>query len=200
MSTILILPDNATNGDVIKHLYEKNSDGIIFDYVHNDPECITIAAKSSWMDAPYEQDLRADALLMENPVYLQGLEDSWDCIKKIVLPKEDGGLQPAVIDFLFGCMNSYSILKMYAAKEAVSKVKVYEKTVNSKDPITVGDEVALMGEDVRGVVLHIEEMCNDITLATFITATGETFNKSTSLLVKTGKHIDAAKDLMESLR
>lgn len=60
--------------------------------------------------------------------YDKGLEDAWECLKKIELLPDEGGLTFDVLKNIFdGCFTLEGILKKYTVYEVVAKFKLYEK-------------------------------------------------------------------------
>ena len=105
-------------------------------------------------DKGYEQgyneghahQLASDHVFRESCVksaYKKGLNDAWECIKKLVFDKNDGGLTFTEIAEIFdGERLSAEILESYSASEAIAKIKEYEEKQNQADnEIKVGDEV-----------------------------------------------------------
>ena len=77
--------------------------------------------------------------------YQRGLEDAWECARKIALSVEDGGMRD-----VFNVDTCYSIFIRYSAQEAIAKIAEYEK---QKDAIKIGDEVRLNHDDTKAVVM-----------------------------------------------
>ena len=98
-----------------------------------------------------EKDGRADI----GTAYNKGLEDAWECAKKIYFTPEAGGLSRDELIDIFG--KSYDIPRKYSAKQAIDKIKEYEKKHKTDDEIKVGDEViSTCGPDMREyIVLRI---------------------------------------------
>jgi len=72
--------------------------------------------------------------------YERGLNDAWECAKKISLSVVDGGLSANEIEDIFGC-SFYYVPKAYTPLEAIAKIKEYKKRKQENDEIKIGDEV-----------------------------------------------------------
>lgn len=62
--------------------------------------------------------------------YNKGLNDAWECARKIVLSSTRGGMPLSVIvDEIFDdcCNNELNVLANYSASEAIAKIKEYEE-------------------------------------------------------------------------
>ena len=55
-----------------------------------------------------------------------GLEDAWECARKMMLSDEDGGIALSDIMKIFG-MTQYSAIKRFSASESIAKIKEYEE-------------------------------------------------------------------------
>ena len=61
-----------------------------------------------------------------NLTYERGLNDAWECARKMMLSDEDGGIALSDIMKIFG-MTQYSAIKRFSASEAIAKIKEYEE-------------------------------------------------------------------------
>lgn len=87
--------------------------------------------------------------------YKDGLNEAWECARKIVLGVADGGISIESFNELFG-MNYYEVMKNYSASEAIAKIKEYEEKKNQAE-FEIGDEVVgIYGE--KGYVTGIDEI------------------------------------------
>jgi hypothetical protein len=59
--------------------------------------------------------------------YEKGLEDAWECAKKVVLQYVEGGFKIDVFKKIFGESTYQSVLKKYTASETMQKIKEYEE-------------------------------------------------------------------------
>jgi hypothetical protein len=64
--------------------------------------------------------------------YKQGLNDAWECAKKIMLDVEDGGMSADDIIHIFDD-SPYSTFKKVSASEAIEKINKFEETKDVDD-------------------------------------------------------------------
>lgn len=70
--------------------------------------------------------------------YQRGLEDAWECSRRLLFNVEDGGMSTTELCEIFHRNGFYSILKDYSVQEVMKRIEDYEK---QKDAIKVGDEL-----------------------------------------------------------
>ena len=60
--------------------------------------------------------------------FYKGLEEAWECAKKIVCSPDDGGMSLCEMDKAFGfnVIHTYEVFKTYTANEAIEKIRAYE--------------------------------------------------------------------------
>lgn len=69
--------------------------------------------------------------------YEEGINDAWECAKRIVLnPNDEGGLTILDLFDIFGTMYPSCILSKHSALEAMGKIKAWEMDKEAKK----GDE------------------------------------------------------------
>ena len=74
--------------------------------------------------------------------YEQGLNDMWECARKIFVPVNKGGLSGDEVIQIFNSRAPYEIFDNYSALEAITKIKEYEENQKqTDDEIHVGDEI-----------------------------------------------------------
>lgn len=130
-----------------------------------------------------------------------GLEDAWECARKMMLSDEDGGIALSDIMKIFG-MTQYSAIKRFSASEAIAKIKEYEekqKPVEDAE-IKVGDEVIYCGggahDGVIGVVLGTEKEWVGVRFKSSWNCVGICKDK----LTKTGRHFPQIEEVLEQLK
>ena len=83
----------------------------------------------------YEGGVKQDVETIRNEAYQRGLNDAWVCARKIILIKEDGGLDTATYCEIFGCGKSFSaVLKTFTASECIEKIRQYEQEKEEHNP------------------------------------------------------------------
>lgn len=120
----------------------------------------------------------------EEASYEKGLNDGWECAKKICLTKRNGGIGVDSVKKIFKTADIGEIMKNFSPQEAIEKLKAREE----KQEIQVGDVVSIdckVGE-------HIVTWKNSETrtLHCMSLKTGGFSLTTESKVKKTGKHID----------
>ena len=62
--------------------------------------------------------------------YQKGLNDAWECARKVHLSIDEDGLSIEVLQRLFGTVGPVNVLRNFSASEAVAKIKEYEDKKN----------------------------------------------------------------------
>lgn len=110
------------------------------------PEGAEILTKEAYSDLC----MRASSAEREE-VYERGLNDAWECAKKIAT---SDGLQPDELETIFDHRGIDPIFECFSASEAIAKVKEYEdRQKKTNDEIHVGDEFFCLGSKYKYVVL-----------------------------------------------
>ena len=120
--------------------------------------------------------------------YNAGLNDAWECAKKISL------MSPDEIEKVFpGAAKNNRYNLGYSGTEAIEKLKAYEQQKADAE-IKVGDEVKYRTDDC-GVVTWIYG--ND---AYVLWQDGSTGNYAADELIKTGRHFNFLASLLEAMK
>ena len=126
--------------------------------------------------------------------YEAGLNDAWECAKKIVLDTGDGGLGACGRNEAFGLGDwAYPIMHTHTVSEAIEKLREYEA---KKDEIKVGDEVRLKDLGLIGVVTRLADLEQ---AACIMFDDGSATWKSVNGAKKTGRHFPI-EDILEQMR
>lgn len=123
--------------------------------------------------------------------YENGLNDAWECARKIYLNTDENGLSGNELYAIFGERGGY-ILKEYSASEAIAKIKEY-------DEIKVGDEVYC--SDRKAVVSRVVE--NEILagkLYSIVFFNGATSCVNGQGITKTGRYFPQIVEVFEQMR
>lgn len=134
------------------------------------------------------KDGQSSVQIDESVAYNDGLNDAWECAKRIYdyqVPYELFGLDDG-----YGFISPLSSCETMTAAEAIAKIKEYEES-KGKHKINVGDEVLNIFGD-RGYVTSV----GDVELCVLY-PNGSTGHSSKSTYTKTGKH---CKEIAELLR
>lgn len=136
----------------------------------------------------------------KNLEYDLGLNDAWECARKLMLGENDGGISIEESRKIFG-VGYYSALSNYSASEAIAKLKEYEekqKPVEDAE-IKVGDEVIYCGGGAHdgsvGVVLGAENSWREVRFKSCWNCVGVWKDS----LTKTGRHFDSIEKVFEEL-
>lgn len=87
--------------------------------------------------------------------YEDGLNEAWECAKKIEAPTVEGGLSGQELALIFkDGATLYKVFKNYSAREAVTRIKEYEEEQKKAAEIKIGDEVT-DNDGWNGVVTYI---------------------------------------------
>lgn len=126
--------------------------------------------------------------------YERGLNDAWECARKLILNKACGGLELDEIKKIF---RNYKypdeVIRTFSASECMAKIKEYEGNQKA-DEIRVGDEVDHDG--LKCVVVKVWQDC--ICTISQVGTTPSYTDKS--VLKKTGRHFDAIEELINQMR
>ena len=129
--------------------------------------------------------------IQSDKTYEDGLNDAWECARKIVLSSTRGGMPLSVIDEIFDCCNNeLNVLANYSASEAIAKIKEYEEQENE---IHVGDEVRHFNS--LGVVVK----ANNYSICV-LTIDRNYITVDKMNLEKTGRYFPQIEEVLEQIR
>lgn len=139
-------PFGRNDDPVIPHgmdeLYRaKGFNALVFDKNGLDKLTPFDKALSNELEEAYQKGFEAGSHEATTLEYQQGLNDAWECAKRIVLTKTDVNCPYFTVDELkkiFGYSTSQNVLCTYSASEAIEKVKAYEQQQKA-DEIKVSD-------------------------------------------------------------
>ena len=89
----------------------------------------------------------------EKKAYEQGLNDAWECARKISMPENEGGMSVKALQSIFG--KAREIFNC-TASEAIAKIKEYEEKQKADDEIKVGYEVYNLDRENKRIVTAID--------------------------------------------
>ena len=90
------------------------------------------------LDEAYQKGFEVGSHEATTLDYQCGLDDAWECARKICLDKEDGGISNGELLEIFKVGSDYSALKKYSASEAIAMLREYEQQKVDAE-IKVGD-------------------------------------------------------------
>ena len=144
---------------------------------------------------PYEEimdGIKGDVDYVAKEAYQKGLDDAWECARKINCIPSDGGISGIELDDIFYTDSNCVIMKNFSASEAMARIKAYEE---DKNKVRVGDEVrATYGNAVVTCVNETEKT------AKFFYKTGENGCDYLRVIERTGRHFDEIEKLLEKMR
>lgn len=133
--------------------------------------------------------------------YERGLNNAWECARKLMLGENDGGISIEESRKIFG-VGYYSALSNYSASEAIAKLKEYEekqKPVEDAE-IKIGDEVIYCGGGAHdgsvGVVIGAEKDWREVRFKFGWSSVG--VHKDS--LTKTGRHFPQIEEVLEQMK
>ena len=120
-------------------------------------------ALNNELEEAYQKGFEAGSHEATTLEYQQGLNDAWECAKRIVLTKTDVNCPYFTADELikiFGYCTSQNVLCTYSASEAIEKLKAYEQQKTNAE-IMAGDEVKNTLELMNNAVGYFIEPTNN---------------------------------------
>ena len=125
-----------------------------------------------------------------NRAYRDGLNDAWECARKIMLSAVDGGfIRDELID-IFGTADYYSILKTYTVSEAMDTIKKY------KEGFKVGDEV--LDRETNCVAVVTRTSFFDDIYVTY--KDGSSGMHANGRYTKTGRHFPQIGEILKEMQ
>lgn len=152
--------------------------------------------------------IKADKLHKTNDAveeaYNNGLQDAWECAKKIAFVPDTGGYFNEELINIFDKrhVSIYDISEKYSVQEIVSRIKDYEKK-RIDDTIKVGDEVYYTDENHPRIVTAIYREAGPLDgamKAVQITETGKFTVNNLGDLHRTGKHHVGITEILNNLK
>lgn len=168
-------------------------------------QCQTIILKSDEIEELNSDYINEHFSDLQDTAYQQGLEDAWECAKKLFSTMSDTEIEKV---FPVEWKSGFSGLMQMKPQYAIEKLKAYEEKQNDK--IEVGDEVLwfMKGDDegcddimdvcAPSVVTMVpNKECDDYTI---IESSGAmTVISKEQIYKKTGRHFDIA-SILEHMR
>lgn len=136
----------------------------------------------------------------ENPkfqstAYQTGLEDAWECARRIVLDEYENSIGGFELYDIFETANCNHILKEYSVSEAMAKIKKYDenKSNQTNNIIEVGDEINFKGE------LYVVTKSKTNTIECF-DKNGNWMSIGINCVSKTGRKFSDIQEILELMR
>ena len=127
--------------------------------------------------------------------YEKGLNDAWECVKKIALTKSHRtvGEYQDYLKEIFGTTSASTIIDTLSVYDVISKIKKYEEK-HIDNEIKVGDEVIHDGEQI-GIVTQVDEFGYQI-----MESGGESGFYITEDIRKTNRHFPQIAEVLKQIR
>lgn len=144
--------------------------------------------------------------IFNTDTYIQGLNDAWECARKIVLSSYDGGIPYKKFTEVFDNISSvspYYIFENCSASEVIAKIKKYEEQ-HTDNEIKLWDEViikrsSLGFEGTKGIVINTNPSeFNGLIEVLINYATSHHYKPEN--LEKTGKSYPELANILEQLK
>lgn len=133
--------------------------------------------------------------------YQEGLNDAWECAKKLTLLSSDGGFNNKIVKEIFGTASYYSIINNMSISTVVTKIKDYEEKQKQKDDeIHIGDEVILKRENTKAVVCDVSKYTDKQPYSILMGDDGMPVYVNKNDITKTGKHYSQIEEVLKKLR
>lgn len=166
----------------IEHMRNLN-DSLIWERMKR---CYDYGYEDGKADTPFTDTEEA-----EKTAYEQGLNDSWECARKISMPENEGGMSVKALQSIFG--TTREIFKC-TASEAIAKIKEYEEKQNE---IKVGDEIRLY--DAIEVVTCVTSTGLQTIDANGLTSTWCYNTYPLETWEKTGRHFNQIAEVLKQM-
>lgn len=83
-------------------------------------------------------EIGSDEQAIAEKAYQKGLSDAWEAARKIVLSRDDGGIEYEVKKEIFGHTN-YNIIRDFNVSEVIEEIRAHEQAQKEQESITTED-------------------------------------------------------------
>lgn len=137
--------------------YEQRATKMIMSTVEGVKAQIRKAYNKGYEDRKAEESESARAIVNteQQKSYEDGLNDAWECVKKIYSMNNDDK------EKLFDYRNTFNIVEQYTVSEVLAKIKAYEDKQDAE--IKVGDEI-VYSDGLKGIVVGISNTVGQISV------------------------------------
>lgn len=157
------------------------------------------------VDGAYQKGFEAGQHEATTLEYQQGLDDAWECAKKIALIKTDEDcpyFTVAELKKIFECSTLQSVFDTNSASEAIEKVKAYEQQKADAE-IKVGDEVCFVfagGETIEPFIVFSIKDDNGKKYYEGIQVSDGRWVGGGLKYYKTGRHFPQVAELLNAMK
>lgn len=190
-SKVRIDADGAQNINLYR---AKGFNALVFDKHGLDKLTPLDKALNNELEEAYHKGFEVGSHEATTLEYQQGLNDAWECAKKISL------MSPDEIEKVFPGAAKYNRYNLgYSGVEAIEKLKAYEEQKKADAEIKVGDEVMSNNaiSDHTGVVLALSPGENS---AKVLENDGSMAWVAVNVLIKTGRHFNFLTSLLNAMK
>ena len=188
---------DADNGAQNINLYRaKGFNSLVFDQFGLDK--LTPLDKA--LEEAYQKGYDVESHEATTLEYQQGLDDAWECARKIFGYVTDGGLTLDELRNVFGVKGvpfcTADILRTNTASEALAKIKAYEEQQKADERIMFGDGLVTKTEGLRGIALS-----NEVNGSVYVWREDcVAYESSPQEWRKTGENLPQVAELLEAMK
>ena len=167
--------------------------------VLNELEPKTVELHRAIFDEGYKQGYKDGQADVVTTAYEKGLNDAWECARKIACDKSQNGYSLYTLREIFGTASLCGIFWNFSAFEAIAKIKEYEEKQKADDEMKAGDEIeSIYGTNIGKRYIFTKSLGTHY--ANVLTSDGEVAYINPTNYKKTGRHFDQIVEVMEQLK
>ena len=144
----------------------------------------------AWSDEIKKYEIEPEK---EREAYQRGVNDAWECAKKIAVDSAFGGISVKKLFKIFGTYSYHNVFEKYTPQEAIAKIAEYEK---QKDVIKIGDEVCYTDATIAGVVVR----CRNDGFYNVMDKTGQQNIRSGIEITRTGRTFPQIEEVLKAMQ
>ena len=135
------------------------------------------------------EDARKLYIGEKQEAYQKGLDDAWECAKRLFLGVHNGGFANSEIKEIFGDYDYEQVVMKHTAAEAIEKIREHEGIIK------VGDEVEAPAG--KAVIIQVFGNSKDVRYMYSDASTG--FNDSCNI-TRTGRHFPEIAEIFKKMK
>ena len=141
--------------------------------------------------------------ILSEKSYEDGLNDAWDCARKVIIDKCEGGISYDERTKIFGSTFVTDVMKKYTASEAIAKIKEYEVKQKQGNELNIGDEIIItlpnaLYKGEKGIVTQADTQIDGYARIMF--SDGYENSYKIKAIKKTGKSYPEFVNILEQLK
>ena len=135
---------------------------------------------------------------LQDTAYQRGLNDAWECARKIVCDDTCGGMSMKELVEIFNKSSDAYIIRDFTAQQAIEMLKAHEQ--KKDDKIGVGDEVEWTGDKYIVTYINYDIDTSEITDYDLLGDDGSVVDHvKKCVFTKTGRHFDI-QSILEAMK